>query len=232
MSLNGHAFRDAEEASRYYRPSPPDGLHCPTFRGRTVTPIPKDRCHSGFVRRRARRVPADRVRTRALDPGASARGPGRRLDRPGGRSAASPTKRLRVARLTVELIRPVSIAAPISLEARLIRPGRKVQIVEVIGRQDGIEVATARALTDPDCRYGPAGRGRMSRSPTPGSRELALTMDPRSRLRGHSTARGPSCALSRGLSSRQARPRSGCAFVCRSSAASRRPSWSGCRRGR
>ena len=56
-----------------------------------------------------------------------------------------PDENLRVARLTVELIRPVSLA-PISLESRLIRPGRKVQIVEVIARQDGIEVALGRAL--------------------------------------------------------------------------------------
>lgn len=57
-----------------------------------------------------------------------------------------PDEGLRVARLTVELMRPVSIAAPITLEARTIRPGSKVQIVEVVSRQDGIEVATARAL--------------------------------------------------------------------------------------
>jgi len=56
-----------------------------------------------------------------------------------------PDPTMRVARLTVELMRPVSLV-PISLEARLIRPGRKVQIIEVIGRQDGSEVATARAL--------------------------------------------------------------------------------------
>jgi hypothetical protein len=45
----------------------------------------------------------------------------------------------------VELIRPVGLA-PISFEARLIRPGHKVQLVEVIGRQDGIDVALGRAL--------------------------------------------------------------------------------------
>src|ERR1035441_9537591 len=56
-----------------------------------------------------------------------------------------PDDRLRVARLTIELIRPVSLA-PISVEARLIRPGRKVQLVEVIARQDGVEVALGRAL--------------------------------------------------------------------------------------
>ena len=51
-----------------------------------------------------------------------------------------PDERLRVARLTVELIRPVGLS-PISLEARLIRPGHKVQLVEVAARQDGIKVA-------------------------------------------------------------------------------------------
>ena len=56
-----------------------------------------------------------------------------------------PDDRLRVARLTVELIRPVTLA-PISFESRLVRPGHKVQLVEVIGRQDGIDVALGRAL--------------------------------------------------------------------------------------
>ena len=56
-----------------------------------------------------------------------------------------PDERLRVARLTVELIRPVSLS-PITMEARLIRPGRKVQLLEVVGRQDGVEVALGRAL--------------------------------------------------------------------------------------
>jgi hypothetical protein len=56
-----------------------------------------------------------------------------------------PDAHLQVARLTIELMRPVSLA-PISMEARLIRPGRKVQIVEVVARQDGIEVALGRAL--------------------------------------------------------------------------------------
>src|ERR1039458_4364372 len=35
---------------------------------------------------------------------------------------------------------------PLAPEARLIRPGRKVQLVEVIARQDGVEVALGRAL--------------------------------------------------------------------------------------
>ncbi len=56
-----------------------------------------------------------------------------------------PDERLRVARLTVELVRPVGLSL-ISLEARLIKPGHKVQLVEVIARQDGIEVALGRAL--------------------------------------------------------------------------------------
>jgi hypothetical protein len=59
--------------------------------------------------------------------------------------SCEPDEHTGIARLTVELLRPISLA-PISLETRLIRPGLKVQIIEVIGRQDGIEVATARAL--------------------------------------------------------------------------------------
>ncbi len=56
-----------------------------------------------------------------------------------------PDEALTVARLTVELIRPVSLA-PIVFEARLIRPGHKIQLVEVLGRQDGVDVALGRAL--------------------------------------------------------------------------------------
>ena len=49
-----------------------------------------------------------------------------------------------VARFTVELIRSVSLA-PISIEARLARPGKRVQLAEAVLRQSGEEVALARA---------------------------------------------------------------------------------------
>jgi Thioesterase-like superfamily len=56
-----------------------------------------------------------------------------------------PDEDLRVARLTVELVRPVSLSQ-LQLEARLIRPGRNVQLVEVVARQDEAVVAAGRAL--------------------------------------------------------------------------------------
>ncbi|MCZ7535260.1 MAG: thioesterase family protein [Acidimicrobiia bacterium] len=50
-----------------------------------------------------------------------------------------------VARLTVELLRPVPMA-PLRIEARTIRPGRKVQWLEAAVLADGVEVARATAL--------------------------------------------------------------------------------------
>ena len=52
---------------------------------------------------------------------------------------------MEVARLTVELLRPVTMH-PLSLEVRVARPGRKVQLVDVTARQDGRDVAQARML--------------------------------------------------------------------------------------
>lgn len=50
-----------------------------------------------------------------------------------------------VARLTVELLRPVPLV-PLTVAARLARPGHKVQLVEVSLRAAGTEVARAVAL--------------------------------------------------------------------------------------
>src|SRR5437867_2191262 len=52
---------------------------------------------------------------------------------------------MQVARLTVELLRPVPLA-PLTLTARLARPGRKVQLVEAALRAGDVEVARAVAL--------------------------------------------------------------------------------------
>lgn len=49
------------------------------------------------------------------------------------------------ARLTVELLRPVPLT-PLSTTARIARPGRKVQLVEVSLHADGTEVARASLL--------------------------------------------------------------------------------------
>ena len=51
-----------------------------------------------------------------------------------------------VARLTVELERPVPPHQPLMLSAAVIRPGRKVQLAEALLRLDGKTVARARAL--------------------------------------------------------------------------------------
>ncbi len=59
--------------------------------------------------------------------------------------SCEPDASLQVTRLTVELVRPVRLE-PLRLEAQLLRPGRKVQLVEASATQDGAEVAKARAL--------------------------------------------------------------------------------------
>jgi hypothetical protein len=50
-----------------------------------------------------------------------------------------------VARLTIELLRPVPLA-PLEIETRTIRPGKKVQWIEAKLSADGVEVARATAL--------------------------------------------------------------------------------------
>lgn len=50
-----------------------------------------------------------------------------------------------VARLTVELLRPVPLA-PLEVRTRMLRPGRRVQLVESSLLADGVEVARATGL--------------------------------------------------------------------------------------
>jgi len=52
---------------------------------------------------------------------------------------------MHVARLTVELLRPVPLA-PLSVSSSVVRPGRKVQLVEARISSDGRDVAWGRAL--------------------------------------------------------------------------------------
>lgn len=61
-----------------------------------------------------------------------------------GLDAAAP---MRLARLTVELLRPVTIE-PLTVDARVVRPGRKVGLLEAEVRRaaDGTPLAIARAL--------------------------------------------------------------------------------------
>ncbi|MGA2837856.1 MAG: thioesterase family protein [Acidimicrobiales bacterium] len=52
---------------------------------------------------------------------------------------------LEITRLTLELVRPVG-NAPIAVTSRLVRPGRKVQLVDTVVVQEGREVAWGRSL--------------------------------------------------------------------------------------
>ena len=52
---------------------------------------------------------------------------------------------LQLARVTVELLRPVPMA-PLTVATSLVRPGRKVQLVDVVAESGDVEVAWARAL--------------------------------------------------------------------------------------
>lgn len=57
----------------------------------------------------------------------------------------SPEGGLQLVRMTVELLRPVPVARLIATTF-LVRPGRKVQLVDAVVESNGVEVAWARAL--------------------------------------------------------------------------------------
>jgi hypothetical protein len=91
--------------------------------------------------------------TRAI-PTAVARGPWSEHAQHGGGPAAllaglveqcDPGPASFVARLTIELLRPVPLA-PLEVQARTIRPGKKVQLIEASLSADGVEVARATGL--------------------------------------------------------------------------------------
>jgi hypothetical protein len=50
-----------------------------------------------------------------------------------------------MTRLTLELLRPVGLA-PLTVSASLVRPGRKVQVIDAVVEQSGVEVAWGRVL--------------------------------------------------------------------------------------
>ncbi|HEY4928059.1 MAG TPA: thioesterase family protein [Acidimicrobiales bacterium] len=52
---------------------------------------------------------------------------------------------LRTTRITLELLRPVG-TAPLTVTGAVVRPGRKVQVVDTVVEQGGVEVAWARAV--------------------------------------------------------------------------------------
>lgn len=77
-----------------------------------------------------------------------------------------PRPDMQVARLSVELIRPVP-ASPLRVEARVTRPGRRVQLIDATARSDELTVAYARALRiqtgSPPIRLSPSqGAGGIS----------------------------------------------------------------------
>ena len=52
---------------------------------------------------------------------------------------------LRMTRLTVELLRPVG-TAPLTVTGAVARPGRRVQVIDTVVEQGGVEVAWGRAV--------------------------------------------------------------------------------------
>jgi len=102
-------------------------------------------------------------------PGELARGPWSPEALHGGPVAAlavraaercEPEGGLQLVRLTLELIRPVPLSR-LSVVARLVRPGRRVQLVDVIIEAGGVAVALARGL-------------RMRVAPPPGAQAAAV----------------------------------------------------------
>jgi len=52
---------------------------------------------------------------------------------------------LRLVRITLELLRPVPLT-PLATASRVVRPGRRVQLIDTVIEADGVEVAWSRAL--------------------------------------------------------------------------------------
>jgi hypothetical protein len=54
---------------------------------------------------------------------------------------------MEISRITIDLFRPVPVETPVRVEASVLRPGRKVQVVEaVLSGEQGVELCRARAL--------------------------------------------------------------------------------------
>ena len=75
---------------------------------------------------------------------------------PARSSATTPARPCAVARLTIELLRPVPLR-PLEVRTRTVRPGKKVQLVEASVFADGTEVARATGAAHP------RGRRRVRR---------------------------------------------------------------------
>jgi hypothetical protein len=59
--------------------------------------------------------------------------------------AVAPDDALAICRLTLELVRPVG-TGPLAVSSTVVRPGRKVQLVDSVVRQGDLEVAWGRSL--------------------------------------------------------------------------------------
>lgn len=59
--------------------------------------------------------------------------------------AAEAPVQMQVARITFDLLRPVPLT-PLTVRCEVIRPGRRIQVVQAVMEADGIEVARALAL--------------------------------------------------------------------------------------
>ena len=94
-----------------------------------------------------------------------------------------------LARITVELVRPVPVLMPLLVSAEIERPGRNVSLVGArLTTESGVEVARARALRiriadvdlpdtySPEPPFGPAGEGRAA-EPGFGGDEVAYHRD-------------------------------------------------------
>ncbi len=87
---------------------------------------------------------------------------------------------LQLSRITLELLRPVPVA-PLRVSSAVVRPGRKVQLIDTVVEADGLEVAWSRALrirttrdeapltpTVPEDEAPPGPAGGKARPPIPG----------------------------------------------------------------
>jgi len=78
----------------------------------------------------------------------------------------SPDDGLQLARLSLELIRPVPVA-PLLVTSKLVRPGRRVQIVDTVVEAGGVEVAWGRSLRIRVAADHPALRTTVPEDPGP-----------------------------------------------------------------
>jgi acyl-coenzyme A thioesterase PaaI-like protein len=81
------------------------------------------------------------------------------------------------ARITVELLRPVPVDAPVRVQTRLVRPGKKVQLVEaVMTLRDGTELCRAVALRIRHAETAPpySGHAAAAAPPPPETGTLQL----------------------------------------------------------